>query len=175
MDLSALRIFKTVVEQGVVNKGAARLSRVPSNVTTRVRQLEEELGTKLFLRTGRQLVLSAEGKRLLIYAEQLLRLSAEAEASMRNGKPHGLLRIGALESTAATRLPPVLSRYHLAYPEGRLELVTGTSGALVSRVMSGEIEAAFIAEPFTAHGLEMQLAFNEELVLIAPRGFAEIH
>jgi DNA-binding transcriptional LysR family regulator len=85
-----------------------------------------------------------------------------------------VLRIGSLESTAATRLPPVLSRYHLAYPEVRLELVTGTSGALVSRVINGEIEAAFVAEPFTAQGLETQLAFNEELVLIAPKGCAEI-
>jgi DNA-binding transcriptional LysR family regulator len=47
-------------------------------------------------------------------------------------------------------------------------------GALVTRVLHGDIEAAFVAEPFTAQGLEMQLAFNEELVLIAPKGFAEI-
>jgi DNA-binding transcriptional LysR family regulator len=68
----------------------------------------------------------------------------------------------------------VLSRYHLAYPEVRLELVTGTSGNLVGRVLAGDIEAAFVAEPFTAQGLEMQLAFSEELVLIAPRGCGEI-
>jgi DNA-binding transcriptional LysR family regulator len=52
--------------------------------------------------------------------------------------------------------------------------VTGTSGALVTRVLNGDIEAAFVAEPFTAQGLEMQLAFSEELVLIAPKGFREI-
>ena len=174
MDLVALQIFKTVAETGGITPAAARLHRVQSNITTRVKQLEARLGTRLFHRQKRRLVLSAEGRTLLDYAQRLLALSSEAEAALRNGAPRGVLRIGSLESTAATRLPPVLSAYHLAYPEVRLELVTGTSGALVSRVMNGEIEAAFVAEPFTAQSLEMQLAFNEELVLIAPKGFAAI-
>jgi DNA-binding transcriptional LysR family regulator len=174
MDLAALRIFKTVVEEGGVNKAAARLNRVPSNVTTRVRQLEEELGIQLFLRAGRRLTVSAAGRRLLAYAEQLLRLSAEAEASMRNGKPHGTLRIGALESTAAARLPPVLSRYHRLFPDVHVELVTGTSGALVGRVQRQEVEAAFVAEPFNARGLAMQFAFAEQLVLVTPRSSGAI-
>src|ERR1041385_6937007 len=104
MDLAALEIFKAVVEQGGVNKAAARLHRVPSNVTTRVRQLEAQLGTKLFLREGRRLTLSAEGKVLLDYANQLLRLSSEARSALRSGKPRGTLRIGSLESTAAAPL-----------------------------------------------------------------------
>jgi DNA-binding transcriptional LysR family regulator len=104
----------------------------------------------------------------------LLALSTEAEAALRNGAPRGLFRIGSLESTAATRLPLLLSRYHLRYPEVRLELVTGTSGALVARVLEGDIEASFVAEPFTAQGLDTELAFNEELVLIAPHGIEPI-
>lgn len=174
MDLVALQIFKTVAEAGGITQAAARLHRVQSNVTTRVKQLEQRLGTPLFHRQKRRLVLSAEGRTLLGYAERLLRLSSEAEAALRNGAPRGMLRIGALESTAATRLPPVLARYHLAYPDVRLELVTGTSGALVGKVLSSEIEAAFVAEPFTAQGLETQHCFTEELMLIVPRGFAAI-
>jgi DNA-binding transcriptional LysR family regulator len=174
MDLTALEIFKTVVEQGGINKAAALLHRVPSNVTTRVKQLEEQLGTKLFAREGRRLALSAEGKVLLTYANRLLRLSSEAEAALRNGKPRGTLRIGALESTAAARLPPILSKYHLLYPDVRLELVTGTSGALVNRLHSQEIEAAFVAEPFNATGVESQHAFTEEIVLITPKSHSRV-
>ena len=174
MDLVALQIFKAVAECGGITKAAARLHRVQSNVTTRVKQLEASLGTQLFHRRRRRLELSAEGRTLLAYAERLLALSSEARAALRSGAPRGVLRIGSLESTAATRLPPVLSRYHLAYPEVRLELVTGTSGALVGRVLSGDVEAAFVAEPFTAQGLETQPAFSEQLVLIAPRGCAAI-
>jgi DNA-binding transcriptional LysR family regulator len=174
MDLAALRIFKAVVEQGGINRAAAKLHRVPSNVTTRVKQLEQRLGAKLFLRDGRRLALSPQGKLLLTYADQLLRLSAEAENALRNGKPSGTLRLGALESTAATRLPPVLSRYHEKYAEVQIELVTGTSGALVSRVRERDLEAAFVAEPFNADDLETQVAFVEELVLIAPRSVGRI-
>jgi DNA-binding transcriptional LysR family regulator len=174
MDLTALKIFKSVVEHGGINKAAARLHRVPSNVTTRIKQLEEQLGAKLFLRVGRRLALSAEGKLLLPYADRLLRLSSEAEAALHNGKPRGTLRIGALESTAASRLPPVLSRYHALYPEVMIELVTGTSGALVSGVHKQDVEAAFVAEPFNAEGLDTRTVFTEELVLITPKSFGPV-
>ncbi len=174
MDLVALQIFSTVVEQGGINKAAAKLHRVPSNVTTRVKQLEERLGARLFVREKRRLVLTPEGRLLLTYAEQLLRLSAEAESALRRGKPQGLLRIGALESTAAVRLPPLLSHYHRAFPDVRIELVTGTSGSLVSRLREQDLEAAFVAEPFNARDLETQAVFVEELVLITPKAFGPV-
>lgn len=174
IDLAALEIFKAVAEQGGITKAATRLHRVPSNVTTRVKQLEERLGAKLFVRGNRRLVLSAEGKRLLGYADRLLQLSSEAEAALRDGSPAGTFQIGALESTAATRLPPILSRFHRSYPDVRIELVTGTTGALIGKVMSHEVEAAFVAEPFTGDDLEGDPVFAEELVLITPKGFRKI-
>jgi DNA-binding transcriptional LysR family regulator len=174
MDLVELSIFKAVAEQGGITKAAATLHRVQSNVTTRVKQLEERLGTRLFNREGRKLVLSSEGKVLLGYAERLLRLSAEAQAALKAHAPHGVLKIGALESTAATRLPPMLARYHRDYPTVRLELVTGTSGALVDKVHREKLEAAFVAEPFPARNLEARHAFTEELVLITPKGHPRV-
>src|SRR5438094_667367 len=107
-------------------------------------------------------------------ADRLLQLSSEAHAALKGHGPHGLFRLGTLESTAATRLPPVLGRYHRGYPAVRLELVTGTSGALVDKVLRGEIEAAFVAEPFPPKNLEMQHAFTEELVLITPKGHRRV-
>lgn len=175
MNLAALRIFKAVVEYGGINKAAAKLHRVPSNVTTRVKQLEESLGTKLFVRQSRRLALSQEGRLLLTYADRLLRLCSEAEMALRNGKLRGTLRIGALESTSATRLPRILARYHQLYPDVQMELTTGTSGALVTRVHKQDIEAAFVAEPFNAQGLKTQTVFMEELVLIVPKSFGRIH
>ena len=174
IDLIALEIFKAVAEQGGITRAAARLHRVQSNVTTRVKQLEARLGTKLFLRQSRRLVLSPEGKLLLAYADRLLRLSAEAEAALQSGAPSGTLQLGALESTAATRLPPVLSRYHRTYPDVRIELVTGTTGALIAKVSGHEVEAALVAEPFTASDLEVEPVWSEDLVLIAPKSVPRI-
>jgi DNA-binding transcriptional LysR family regulator len=174
IDLEALLIFRTVVSEGGVNRAAEKLHRVPSNVTTRIRQLEEYLGVRLFRRDGRTLSLTAEGKTLLNYALRLLRLADEAVDELRSGKVQGVFRLGALESTAGSRLAPILSRYHAAHPGVVVELVTGTTGALLNRVRNGEIEAAFVSEPFTAPELEALPVFREELVLITPRGTSPI-
>jgi DNA-binding transcriptional LysR family regulator len=169
IDLESLQIFKAVVDHGGITKAASHLNRVQSNITTRVKNLEERLDVKLFQRQSGKLVLSVEGAVLLEYAERLLRLSSEAEAALRNGGPRGTLRIGAMESTAAARLSPLLSGYHQKYPEVQIELVTGTSGALLGKVHRFDIEAAFIAEPFVKHELEAQEVYVEELVLIVPK------
>jgi DNA-binding transcriptional LysR family regulator len=174
IDLDSLQIFKAVADFGGITKAAAQLNRVQSNVTTRVKQLEERLEVKLFHRQGGKLALSPEGKLLLGYAERLLQLSSEAEAALRSGTPRGTLRLGTLESTAAARLAPVLARYHAAYPEVQIELVTGTSGALINKVRSFDVEAALVAEPFTADDLESQQVFVEELVLITSRSSPRI-
>ncbi|CCH05963.1 hypothetical protein NH44784_019921 [Achromobacter xylosoxidans NH44784-1996] len=175
MDLDALQIFKAVADHGGVARAAAHLNRVQSNVSTRLKQLEATLEAPLFRRQNRRLVLSEQGRVLLSYADRLLRLSAEAQAAVRDGAPQGLLRIGTMESTAAARLPPILAAYHAAWPQVRIELVTGTSGALAAKVRNYEIEAAFVAQPFEAQGLAQQPAFDEELALISPLAWPEIH
>lgn len=169
IDLDSLQIFKAVVDFGGITKAAAQLNRVQSNVTTRVKQLEERLEVKLFQRQNGKLLLSSEGKVLLAYAERLLQLSSEAEAAIRTGTPRGTLRLGTMESTAAARLPPVLARFHRQYPGVQIELVTGTSGALLGKVRNYDVEAALVAEPFTAPDLDAQEVFVEELVLITSK------
>ena len=174
IDLESLKIFRTVVDEGGVVRAATKLNRVQSNVTTRIRQLEQHLGTRLFRREGRSIRLSAEGRTLLVYADRLLRLADEAVSQMRTGKPKGIFRLGSLESTAGRRLAPILSRYHALYPDVVVELATGTAGALVTRVMNFELEAAFVSEPFTAPGLEAQPVFEEQLVLVTSKATPKV-
>jgi DNA-binding transcriptional LysR family regulator len=172
IDLESLEIFRAVVAEGGVVRAAARLNRVQSNVTTRIRQLEARLGVALFRRQGRGLCLSSEGEVLLGYAERLLRLADEAVDALRGGQPRGRFRLGALESSAGSRLPPILARYHALYPEVVVELSTATTAALVSRVTRFEIEAALVSEPFSAPWLETLAVFEEELVLVTPAAMA---
>lgn len=174
IDLDSLEIFRAVVQEGGIVRAANKLNRVQSNVTTRIKQLEERLGLPLFRRQGRSLVLSPEGELLLSYAQRLFRLADEAENELRTGKPMGVFRIGSLESTAGSRLAPILSRFHKLYPGVVVELVTGTTGALVQRLANFEIEAAFVSEPFTAPGLEKLKVFEEELVLITSKEWADV-
>lgn len=174
IDLESLAIFKAVVEEGGVVRAAAKLHRVPSNVTTRIRQLEEFLGVRLFRRQGRTLSLCAEGRTLYNYSLRLLRLADEAVHQLRSGTTRGTFRLGALESTAGTRLAPILSRYHVEFPGVVVELVTGTTGALIHRVMNFDIEAAFVSEPFIASKLKAVPVFREELVLITSRQIEKV-
>jgi DNA-binding transcriptional LysR family regulator len=172
IDLDSLEIFRTVVQEGGVIRAAEKLHRVQSNVTTRIKQLEQRLGRSLFRKQGRGLVLSPEGELLLSYAQRLFRLADEAESELRSGRAMGVFRVGSLESTAGSRLAPILSRFHQQHPGVVVELVTGTTGALLQKVANFEIEAAFVSEPFTPGALESRKVFEEELVLITGKDVA---
>src|ERR687893_2125469 len=148
MDLDDLHIFRCVVREGGVTRAASRLHRVPSNVTTRIKQLEDRLGVTLFRRQGRGLALTEPGRTLLGHAERLLQMADLAEQELRGGVVRGVLRLGSLESAAGARLPPVLSAFHAQYPDVSVELQTGTTRALLRLLEGFEIEAAFVAEPF---------------------------
>lgn len=174
MDFAALQIFKAVVDEGGIGPAAKKLHRVQSNVTTRIQQLEASLGTKLFIREKRRLFLSSEGELFLGYVEQMLQISEHARAAVLGDTPRGVLRIGSLESTAASRLPPCLARYHEKHPAVRVELTTGTTDALIEAVMSRTLEAAFVADCTAAARLELMPAFQEELVVVAPRSHPKI-
>ena len=174
MDFSSLQLFKAVADEGGISSAAKKLHRVPSNVTTRIQQLEESLGTALFVRKNRRLFLSPAGEVFLKYAEQLLDLAGQARAAVAGNEPRGVLRLGTLESTAASRLPPLLSRFHEKYPGVRIELTTGIADALVDRVLNRSVEAAFVADCTVADQLELMPVFEEELVVIAPRSHPKI-
>lgn len=174
MNLDDLDIFRTVVREGGITRAASRLHRVPSNITTRIRQLEERLGVSLFRRQGRGLALTDPGRTLLGHAERLLQMADVAEQELRSGVVGGLLRLGSLESAAGARLPPVLSAFHARYPEVSVELRTGTTGALLRMLERFEVEAAFVSEPFDPGRLTAIPAFEEELVLISAKGAAAL-
>lgn len=167
MDLSDLSIFAAVVREGGVTRAAKRLHRVQSNVTTRIRQLESDLGVALFVREGKRLHLAPAGRILLEYAHRLLSLSDEAREAVQSPQPRGILRIGAMESTAAVRLPKLLSRYHRRYPNVVLELRTGNPEVLAAAILAGELDAALVAEPISGALFENVPAFEEELVIVA--------
>ena len=166
MDFVDLQVFKCVVDEGGIIKAARKLHRVPSSVTTRIKQLETSLGVMLFHRDRQRLHLSPTGELLLAYAERLIQLSNEARAVVSGGMPKGALKLGALESTTASRLPRILADFHRRYPEVRLELTTGTNDDLMTKVADRRLDAAFTAEPPAARVLEHIPVFAERLVVI---------
>lgn len=171
LNLRALEIFRAVAIEGSVSKAAAKLNRVQSNISTRIKQLEQQLEKTLFLRHNRGLSLTPDGQLLLAYTERFLQLSMETSEALKVGKPGGVFRIGAMESTAASRLPAILSRYHELYPDVQIELETDTAGGLMDRLQNYDIEIAFAAEPVSFDWVSTQPVFEEKLILVAPQSF----
>ncbi|MCD5364565.1 LysR family transcriptional regulator [Chromobacterium aquaticum] len=174
MELDELRIFQAVLQEDGVTRAAARLHRVQSNVTTRLRQLEDKLGVPLFLREGKKLIPTEAGRRLGDYAERLLSLAEEARQAVASAEPAGSLRLGAMESTAASRLAPVLAGYHRRYPTVQLELQAGVSNDLRRAVLEGRLDAALISGPAGDERLDEALVFEETIVLVAAAGQREL-
>jgi DNA-binding transcriptional LysR family regulator len=170
MELSDLAVFRAVVDAGGVTRAADRLNRVQSNVTARIKKLEDDLGVELFARQGRGVKLAPAGLLLLPYAERMLELVEEAREVVGGGAMKGLLRLGSMESTAAARLPAPLAEFHRRHPGITLELHTEPSQQLLEQVLRGDLDAALVAEPVRDPRLESRAVFEEELVVAAPAG-----
>ncbi|WP_323115047.1 putrescine utilization regulator PtrR [Pseudomonas guariconensis] len=166
MEFSQLRIFQAVAEEGAVTRAAERLHRVPSNLSTRLRQLEEQLGVELFVRERQRLQLSPAGKVLLDYANRLSTLRDEAIAAVQGGQPAGDFVLGTMYSTAATHLPPLLARYHQAYPAVNLQVQAAPSGELLEGLLAHRLDAALVDGPLSLAGLDGVPLCEEVLVLI---------
>lgn len=169
MDADDLRIVDAVSRMGSMNKAAAELNMVQSNVTARIRILEEELGVQLFVRHSRGVEPSDAGLRLLSYVEKIRLLFQEATAAVKeDGTPKGKLRIGTTETIAGLRLPALIVQYAQESPRVELALVTGTTASLIKQVADHELDGAFVAGPIHNQELSEEPFFLEELVLVSP-------
>ncbi|WP_261304998.1 LysR substrate-binding domain-containing protein [Paenibacillus andongensis] len=168
MDIRDLTIFATVAKTGSMTRAAEQLDYVQSNITARIQHMENKLGTTLFHRLPRRLTMTSSGEKLLKYAEKILHLYNEAEYAIQDSEtPSGSLRIGAMETTTATRLPTILAKYHEAFPDVEFFLSTGPTEQLIDSVLNYHIEAALVAGPVNHPSLEEVAVIQEELVLVS--------
>ncbi len=174
MEFSQLRIFQAVAEEGSITRAAERLHRVPSNLSTRLKQMEEQLGVELFVRERQRLQLSPAGKVLLDYSTRLLALHDEAHSAVQGGQPAGDFVLGSMYSTAAIHLPTLLARYHKAYPQVNLQVQSAPSGELLEGLITGRLDAALVDGPLTIASLEGIPLCEERLVLICEADHAPV-
>jgi len=125
LDLVQLEIFKAVAEQGSISAAAQLIHRVPSNLTTRIKQLEQDLGVALFIREKSRLRLSPAGWNFLGYARRILDLVQEARATVAGEEPQGAFCPRFAGSTAAVRIPALLAAYNQKHAKVELDLSTG--------------------------------------------------
>lgn len=170
MELINLKTFKTVVEAGGVQAASRVLHTVQSNVTARIRRLEEELEVSLFYRSGRSLKLTPAGSLLLDYAEKLLHLEQQTiQALHQMGSASGELRIGAMESFAAGRLPGLLQALRRLHPKLHPRISSDTSAELIDAVLEHRLDCAFVGGPVDHPLLHSTPVVTETLVLVSAK------
>ncbi len=168
MEIQQLRSFRAVASLLSFNKAADRLHYAQSSISAQIRSLEEELGVHLFDRLGKSIRLTESGAVLLQYANKILDLVDESQASVRNKEPVGSLTVRIPESFGIYHLPPVLKEFHAKYPKVHLNLISCALEGLDKDLRKGVTDLAFLlAETFSAADLEVEPLGFESLVLVA--------
>lgn len=168
MEIKDLKVFLAVAEEGGITRAADRLHYAQSNVTARIHRLERHLGVTLFHRHGRGVQLTPQGELLLQRARRILQLVTEAEQCLRpEAEPAGTFALGSMESTAATRLPPLLTRFHHRYPAVEFTLVTAPTDRLLRSLLEYSLDAALVGGGIRHPDLEQTPLWEEELVLVS--------
>lgn len=169
MDFHLLKVFFTTANEGSLSKAAQKLNYAQSNVTYKIQQLEADLQTQLFYRHNRGITLTPSGMTLVPYAEKILHSIEEARLAVSNSSiPSGPLAIGSMETTAAVRLPMLLTRYHKQCPEVDFSLITGPTEQHLQSVLHYELNGAFVAGPVEHPDILQEKVINEELVIVTP-------
>ena len=167
MDIQALKVFRTVAQNGSFSAAAQEMNYAQSNISTKIQNLEKELNTALFYRYNRGITLTPKGQLLLQYSDSLLHLFDETEDAMRDdGTARGPLALGSMETTACVHLPRLLAEYHTDYPQVQLSLTTGNTARNAEKILDHTIDGAFIAGPIKHPELTGIPFTNETLYLV---------
>ncbi len=167
MDLQELKVFQTVAKTGSFSQAARELNYAQSNISTKIKQLEDHFKTTLFYRHNKGITLTNKGELLLKYSEKIFNLVDEtSNAVMDNDVPIGELHIGCLETLATTYLPQLISTYHKSCPQVDLTIKTDITLKNIEDVLNYKIDGAFVAGNFNHPDLKQKTIKEEQLVLI---------
>jgi len=143
MEVRQLQTFCILAEELNFTRTAERVHTVQSNVTSQIKALEEELGSPLFDRLGKRVVLTEAGRRFRPYAEKTLALMDQGRRAVQFGdEPAGPLYIGAPESVLTYRLPEVLKLFRKRYPKVELIFRPDMDEKLADSLEGGKLDLA---------------------------------
>ena len=173
-DLTDLRLFVAIAEEGNLTRGAARAFLAPSSASHRLQRLEAALGAQLFQRQARGVALTRAGEALLRNARQVLAALEQMHANLSPFATGIRGRVSLWANTHATHtfLPDDLAGFLRQQPQVRVTLEERTSTDIVVAVASGEIEVGVLADSGTGAGVELSPYRQDRLVLIVPAGHA---
>jgi|TARA_R110002033_G_scaffold87128_2_gene137180 DNA-binding transcriptional LysR family regulator len=168
MDSNLLKVFVSVANKKSISKAANSLKYAQSNVTSRIKQLEKNLGCKLFHRVPAGVLLTHEGERLYPHAVEIIKKIELATLDMKDMLKQEQLIVASTESNAVTRIVNFLLNIHKEFPNTQLELITNTTGEIKKMIMEYKVDMAFISGIPQENELLVLNKVDEELVLVEP-------
>jgi DNA-binding transcriptional LysR family regulator len=170
LEIRQLKAFVAIAETGTFTAAALRVHVTQAAISMQIRQLENEIGAKLFVRAPRHVILTEAGEHLLQRARQILREhdAAIEEIAELAGAERGRLRIGSASAMVLTDpLPEILKDLRKQHPRAEISVISGTSEALVEQILAGELDLAFVSLPVEARGIQTERLSDDQLVAIA--------
>jgi len=172
MNTNDLKLFEAVAHHGSFTKAAEAMFTVQSNVTARIKNLEEEFGASLFTRSNRKVELTTAGETLMLYSKKLNHLMEEAKRSIgKNDEVRGQIKIGSLETMMTIKGPELINYLALKFPYVDLELKSDIRTGLINDVMNYKLDAAFVPAPLDVPELSQIKIKDEQIVIVAPSSF----
>ncbi|HJE02860.1 LysR family transcriptional regulator [Aliarcobacter thereius] len=165
MDSNLLKIFIEVANEKSISKAANKLGFAQSNVTSRIKQLENSIDTILFHRVPSGIILTKEGEKLYSYALDIVKKIDFAKYEMQNMKTQINLTIGSTESYASTKLINFLIQLNNDFPNINLELITNTTKETIKNLLEYRVDIAFISGNPNNNDLLILNKIDEEIVL----------
>ncbi|HEX3186917.1 MAG TPA: LysR family transcriptional regulator [Pyrinomonadaceae bacterium] len=170
MEIRQLRAFVAIAESGTFTAGALRVHVTQAAISMQIRQLENEIGAKVFVRAPRHVILTEAGEQLLRRARHILREHDAAldEIAELAGAERGRLRIGSASAMVLTdQLPAILAELRAQHPGAEIGVTSGTSEVLVDQILAGDIDIAFVSLPVDVRGIKTERLSEDQLVAIA--------
>ncbi len=147
LEIDLLRSFVVIAEVRSLSRAAARVGRTQSALSQQMRRLEESVDQPLFQRTGRGVVLTHPGERLLVHAQRILRQHDEAMADLCGTGLSGSIRFGCPDDYAAVFLPSLLRQFSSQHPLAIVEVVCGPTPRLLEQLDKRAVDLAMISLP----------------------------
>ena len=172
MDFEQLKAFTEVARNASFSRAAEKLFRTQPAISAQIRALEEDIGARLFDRTGGRVTLTAGGKLFLEYAEDALqsRRNIVRALSEMTRTPRGELVVSANEATCLYILPQVFAQFKRKYPRVSVSIARHERSRTLEAVLAQKVDFGVTAQPVTDPRLTIIPVHQDEMVVIAPVG-----
>lgn len=168
LEVRHLKLLAAVADSGSVTEAGKHLHLTQSALSHQLRDAEGMLGTALFLRLGKKMVLTPAGEAMLASARRVLDELRNAEAKVvgLNGGTRGVIRLSTECYTCYHWLPPLLKKFHSRYPDVEINIEAAFTSHPAEAVLEGKLDVAIVSTPPRNKSLRVTPMFEDELVLV---------